>query len=593
MREAKIHEDYVNHVYKMTNNEILGSIPSRLVLIGWVTCTSFLLSSVFPKISFSQEADWWKSTTVYQIYPRSFYDTEGDGLGDLEGIIQKLDHIEDLGFETIWISPFFSSPQRDFGYDISDYQSIAPDYGSMETCKRLIDEIHKRDMKVVFDLVMNHTSDQHAWFKESASSKDNPKANWYVWKDGTGKNGNKPPNNWKATIGGSGWHWHQGRQQFYWASFLPFQPDLNYSNPAVKAAMLDVARHWLSQGVDGFRLDIFNSIYEDTSFVNNPASLKIVPSEESPDGFFQKMKYNVNQEESFRFATELRALVDSFQNPTRFMVGEVFGDVETTKKFCQYNGQNGLHTIFLFQTLSTPFKAKKWRKMVAHFEEHFQTPLIPTYVFSNHDRRRSITPLDNDVRKAKLLAFFQYTVRGIPFTYYGEEIGIEKPKLPLKTGKDPLAQRYKSIPQFMVDWTGQSLNRDECRTPMHWDTTAHAGFTSGTPWLPVGEKFKKNAVSIQQEDENSIMKFYQRIIGFRNANEVLQKGSLTIDEETSNGNFFAFYRELNGERYWVVMNMSNKSRLLERENLNPIFSTHMVGESSNFQPWEGTVFEVD
>ncbi|MBI1286633.1 MAG: DUF3459 domain-containing protein [Flavobacteriales bacterium] len=534
----------------------------------------------------------WKSTTVYQIYPRSFYDTDGDGLGDLKGIMQKLDHVKDLGFETIWISPFFKSPQRDFGYDISDYRSIAPEYGDMETCLKLIDEIHARDMKVVFDLVMNHTSEEHDWFKESASSKDNPKADWYVWKDGRGKDGRKPPNNWKATIGGSGWHWHEGRKQFYWASFLEFQPDLNYSNLEVKNAMLDVARFWLSKGVDGFRLDIFNSIYEDTSFTKNPASLKIVPSEESPDGFFQKMKYNVNQEGSFRFATELRALVDSFQNPERFMVGEVFGDVETTKKFCSYEGKNGLHTIFLFQTLSTPFKAKKWRKTIAHFEENFPEPFVPTYVFSNHDRRRSITPLGNDVRKAKLMALLQFTVRGIPFTYYGEELGIEKPTLPLKTGLDPLAQRYKSIPQFMVNWTGQSLNRDECRTPMQWDTTANAGFTSGKPWLPVNENFKDKNVEVESEDANSLMNFYQRLIQFRNENPALKEGTLSIDEGNCTANILAYYRELGSDKFLVLLNFSERPQKVETIDGEVAFSTASKPELNALKPLEGRIIRI-
>ena len=536
---------------------------------------------------------WWKSTTVYQIYPRSFYDTDGDGIGDLNGIIQKLDYVQSLGFETIWISPFFKSPQRDFGYDISDYQTIAPEYGDMPTCMKLIEEIHKRDMKIVFDLVMNHTSDEHEWFKESSSSKSNSKQDWYVWKDGLGKDGRKPPNNWKATIGGSGWHWHEERKQFYWASFLEFQPDLNYSNPEVKEAMLDVACFWLSQGVDGFRLDIFNSIYEDTTFQNNPASLKIVPSEESPDGFFQKMKYNVNQEGSFEFATELRAVVDSFENPTRFMVGEVFGDVETTKKFCSYNGKDGLPTIFLFQTLSTPFKAKKWRKMVEEFEHNFPVPYTPTYVFSNHDRRRSITPLGNDVRKAKLLALFQFTVRGIPFTYYGEELGIEKPLLPLKTGLDPLAQRYKSIPQFMVNWTGQSLNRDECRTPMLWDTTTNAGFSEGTPWLPVSENYRSKAVSVLENNEESLMSFYQQIVQFRNENEVLQSGDLIIDENLSSGKLFAFYRGLNEDKYLVLMNFSKRDFVLKVELGETLISTCSEINEPKLKPFEGRVIKVD
>jgi oligo-1,6-glucosidase/alpha-glucosidase len=536
---------------------------------------------------------WWKSTTVYQVYPRSFYDSDADGLGDLNGIIQKLDHTKELGFETIWISPFFKSPQRDFGYDISDYGSIAPEYGDMEACLTLIDEVHSRDMKVVFDLVMNHTSDQHEWFKESASGKDNPKADWYVWKDGRGKDGRKPPNNWKATIGGSGWHWHEGRKQFYWASFLEFQPDLNYSNPEVKNAMLDVARFWLSKGVDGFRLDIFNSIFEDTSFQNNPASLKIIPTEESPDGFFQKMKYNVNQEESFRFATELRTMVDSFHDPERFLVGEVFGDVETTKKFCSYEDKNGLHTIFLFQTLSTPFKAKKWRKTIEHFEDNFPKPLVPTFVFSNHDRRRSITPLGNDVRKAKLMALLQFTVRGIPFTYYGEEIGIEKPTLPLKTGLDPLAQRYRSIPQFMVNWTGQSLNRDECRTPMHWDTTAHAGFTSGIPWLPTGHNYKLTNVQTESLDENSLMNLYKRIIHFRRENDALQRGDLKVEKQVSSRKVLAYYRILNEDRLLIVLNFSKRHVKLDSIPGEILLSTHEESPDEELRPFEGRIYRVE
>lgn len=552
-----------------------------------------IISIVFSVLGQSPLHDTdWKNTTVYQIYPRSFYDADGDGIGDLNGIIQKLDYIKDLGFESIWISPFFSSPQEDFGYDISDYRSIASEYGDMETCLRLINEVHERDMKIVFDLVMNHTSDQHSWFKESASSKDNSKADWYVWKDGTGRDGKKPPNNWNATIGGSGWHYHEGRNQFYWASFLGFQPDLNYHNAQVRNEMLSTTKFWLGKGVDGFRLDIFNSIYEDTSFQNNPSSLRIVPSEENPDGFFQKMKYNVNQEGSFRFATELRAVVDSFSNPTRFLVGEVFGDVETTKKFCSFNGKNGLHTIFLFQTLSTPFKAKKWRKMVEEFERNFPEPYLPTYVFSNHDRRRSITPLGNDVRKAKLLALFQYTIRGIPFTYYGEELGIEKPTLPLKTGKDPLAQRYKSIPQFMVNWSGQSLNRDECRTPMLWDTTPSAGFSSGVPWLPIPDSFPEKCVETQKSDSGSLLNFYKEVIRFRNAELTLQRGAVRIDEELSSCKVFAFYREFEREKFLIVMNFSGRSTRLDKDYGNVELSTYSETDGFNLKPFEGRIYRL-
>lgn len=557
-----------------------------MILVLWS-----LICSVNSAVA--QDVDWWKSTTVYQIYPRSFYDSDGNGTGDVQGIIDKLDYINDLGFETIWVSPFFQSPQADFGYDISDYNSIAPEYGTMETCLNLIDEVHARDMKIVFDLVMNHTSDQHDWFKESASSKDNPKADWYVWKDGTGKDGMKPPNNWKATIGGSGWHYHEARKQFYWASFLSFQPDLNYNNDATKEAMLDVARFWLSKGVDGFRLDIFNSIAEDTTFRDNPWSLRIIPSEESPDGFFQKMKYNVNQEASFEFATELRAVVDSFGKPKRFLVGEVFGDVQTLKKFTKYRDKDGLHTIFLFKTLSTPFKARKWRHLIEEFEENFPSPYVPTYVLSNHDRKRSISRLNNDNRKAKLMALLQYTVRGIPFTYNGEELGMEKPKIRMKDGKDPLAKRYSGIPQFLVDWSGESLNRDECRTPMLWDTTTNAGFTTGEPWLPISESYKEKNVVYQSSDSESLLNFYKAVIKLRNESSALRNGSLKIDESLSANNVLAYYREFDGNRQLILLNFSRYVRNVPAVNGVIQVSTVPNYLENQLSPFEGRVISLE
>jgi oligo-1,6-glucosidase/alpha-glucosidase len=229
---------------------------------------------------------WYHKTTIYQIYPRSFYDSNGDGIGDLQGILQKLDYIQELGFETIWVSPFFASPQADFGYDISDYTSIAPEYGTLEDADQLIGEVHRRRMRIILDMVMNHTSMEHAWFKESRSSQNNPKADWYIWRD--------QPNNWQSMTGGSGWHYVGERNQYYWASFLPFQPDLNYRNPAVKEAMFNIIRFWLARGVDGFRLDLFNVIYKDAEFRNNPFSFRLIPAGDEPSSFFQVAKYTLN-----------------------------------------------------------------------------------------------------------------------------------------------------------------------------------------------------------------------------------------------------------------------------------------------------------
>ncbi len=540
----------------------------------------------------AQEA-WYKKASIYQIYPRSFYDTNGDGIGDINGIIEKLDYIQSMGFQAIWISPFFSSPQKDFGYDVSDYYNIAPEYGNIQDCEQLIEEAHKRNLKVIFDLVMNHTSDEHEWFKTSALSKENDKADWYVWKDGKGRKGKRKPNNWKAMIGGSGWHWHEGRKQFYWSSFLPFQPDLNYHNPEVKHAMLNVAKYWLQKGVDGFRLDIFNAIYEDESMKNNPFSFKIVPSESNPNGFFQKAKYNINHEKSFRFATELRQVIDSFQNPQRYLIGEVFGDNETLKKFCNYNGKAGLNTVFLFKTLTEKFKAKPYRKMVAEFEKDFSEPFTPVYVYSNHDRKRSISRLNGSIEKAKLLAMFQFSVRGIPYTYYGEEIGMTQSYIPLKKGLDPLAQRFKWVPQFLVNMSGESINRDECRTPMQWTADMNAGFTTGTPWLPVNKNYAETNVKAAFSNENSLLNFYRKVLKVRNHTDALQTGLLKIDADKCTKRILAFYRITDKEKYLVLLNMSKKPFRIKSVAGKVLLSTHSNNSAETImRPYEGRIIKI-
>jgi alpha-glucosidase len=371
----------------------------------------------------SSEQPWWQKTTIYQIYPRSFMDSNHDGVGDLRGIISKLDYVRDLGFETIWLSPFFSSPQGDWGYDVSDYYDVAPEYGDLADVRDLIDEVHHRGMRILFDLVMNHTSIEHAWFRESRTSRTNPKRDWYVWKDGRGK---RSPNNWKAIPGGSAWHYDRTTDQWYYASFLPFQPDLNYRNPAVKEAMFDVARHWLDKGVDGFRLDIFHAIYEDAKFRDNPFSLRYVPTDHSA-GFFQRWKYNLHQPETFELAKELRAVADTY-SPDRLLLAELFGDDDTLKRYLG-DQLDGLNLTFLWKLLDLKVDARFFRKVIHHYEAHYPAPYIPVYVFGNHDQKRVISKVGNDPRVAKLLALFQFTVRGVPVTpislraFWGLQIG--------------------------------------------------------------------------------------------------------------------------------------------------------------------------
>lgn len=556
----------------------------------------FVFFLFFTKPLFSQvqsvPSEWWKETTIYQIYPRSWFDTNGDGIGDLQGIIEKLDYIKELGYESIWISPYLLSPQRDFGYDVSDYQSIAPEYGTMELFEKLVQEIHQRKMKLIFDLVMNHTSDQHAWFKESASSRNNPKADWYIWKEGKGKQGLKRPNNWRAMTGKKAWIYSPERKQFYYAAFLPFQPDLNYNNPQVKQAMFDIVRFWLNKGVDGFRLDIISAIYEDSTLKNNPISMKIMPSDKSLSIYFQHLQNNFLQENSFKFATELRNVIDEFPQPERFLLGESHGDEYVIRNFCDYKNKKGLKAVFLFKAISMPFKAKAYRKMLQRFNDAFPAPLIPTFVFGNHDRTRLMTRLGGRVEKAKLLAFFQFTARGIPFTYFGEEIGIPNVKIPLKEGKDAIAIQNKNLPQDLVNLSIETMNRDECRTPMLWTGKSHGGFCAESvkPWLPVAANYKDICVEKQLEDPNSQLNFFKKIIHLRNTIPALQKGSLEIAEDLCTPKILAYYRILDDKKYLILLNISQHKLKSPLTNAEMILSTHLPTDKTILQPYEGRVF---
>jgi alpha-glucosidase len=499
----------------------------------------------------TNDTPWWKRTTVYQIYPRSFADSNGDGIGDLRGILGKLDYLHALGVETLWISPFYESPQADFGYDISDHFAIAPEYGSLEDAKRLIDEVHARGMKIVFDMVLNHTSDQHAWFLDSKRSRTSPKRDWYLWRDGRSPGGGAPPNNWRSMLGGSGWHHDDAADQWYWASCLPFQPDLNYRNPEVKQAMLGVVRHWLSQGVDGLRLDIFNAIYKDASFADNPFSFRPVPSEDNPDGFFQQNQHTIDHPDTIAFARELRGVVDELGGPPRFLVGEVFGDAKTLRRYCGEEA-DGLHLVFLFKTMRTRFAGRSMRALIEEFERAFPDPYLPTYVFGNHDRPRHMHRLDDHPGKAKLLATLQLTARGVPFIYYGEEIGMAQHEIPLHRGLDPVAARYRFVPQWLARALrrfGILLNRDECRLPMQWDHGPNAGFASpeATPWLPVHPDHPTVNVAAQHDDPASLLHCYRSLLALRRERPALHGGRLQLLDAPRLPADVVAYRRSHGE----------------------------------------------
>jgi glycosidase len=469
---------------------------------------------------------WWQTTSIYQVYPRSFADSNADGIGDLPGIIGRLDHLKDLGVGTVWVSPFFASPQRDFGYDVTDYEDVAEEYGTLEDAQRLIDEVHARGMKVMFDLVLNHTSDQHPWFIRSRSSRRNPKADWYIWANGRGKHGRRPPNNWKSAMEfTSAWQYCPQRRQWYLATFLPFQPDLNWRNPYVKEAMFNSVRFWLDKGVDGFRLDIFGLIMKDPALTNNPLRPRVY------NGFprLSERRHTENTPDNIALAKELRAVCDEY--PDRVLLGEVFGPPDVLKSYL--GDGDGLDLVFLFDFLTFRYDADWFRTTIEGFERNFPAPLQPTYVLENHDRSRLLDRVGGDEAKARVLALVLLTLRGVPTIYQGQEIGMSNTRLPFKDALDPVAATvYRRLPQFVVDRMSERLNRDEVRTPMQWDGSANAGFCPPDvqPWLPVNADHRRVNVAAQAGQQGSTLELYRRLLTLRAESAALQTGSLAMLE---------------------------------------------------------------
>lgn len=481
----------------------------------------------------NSEPRWWEGTSIYQVYPRSFADANGDGLGDLRGIIDRLDYIAELGVETVWVSPFFAGPQRDFGYDITDYLSVAPEYGDLADAQRLIDETHRRGMKIMFDLVLNHTSDQHPWFLWSKASRSNPRSDWYVWADGRGRHGRRPPNNWRSDLEvKSAWQWCPERRQWYLATFLPFQPDLNWRNPEVKAAMFDMVRHWLGCGVDGFRLDIFGQIMKDPQLRNNP----IEPNTDTSFPRLWRRKYNENTPDNVQLAKDLRAVCREYSDPERILLGEVFGPTSVLRDYI--GNDDGLNLVFLFEFLQYKYDADWFRTTIKRFEESFPPPLQPTYVLENHDRTRSIDRVGGDVAKAKVMAVLQLTLRGVPTVYYGQELGMADTPIPMRDALDPVAKTFfRWVPDFVAQRLVEKINRDEMRTPMQWTAGTNAGFCPAgiRPWLPVNPDHATVNVATEAADPNSMLMLYRKLFALRRDHGALRTGSLRLIDDLPAG----------------------------------------------------------
>jgi oligo-1,6-glucosidase/alpha-glucosidase len=421
-------------------------------------------------------------------------------------------------------------------------------------------------MKLVFDMVMNHTSDEHPWFKESASSRTNPKADYYLWRD--------KPNGWKSTLKKKGWHYVKARDQYYWASFLDFQPDLNYRNPEVKKKMFDAVRFWLARGVDGFRLDMFNSIYKDSVYRNNDASRNAVAATYDTKGFKSTIKGYVNQPESFGFSKELRSVCDSFGD--RMLLGEVYGNHQMVRRFLGEKKNDGIGLVFNFEMLRFKYSANYFHKIIADIERDFPDPFMPVYVFSNHDRRRSLRRLKGNVEKAKLLHLLQLTVRGVPCMYYGEEIGMTDSKLPYKTSLDPIPHLYPGLSRGLVELADETLNRDDVRTPMQWDTSANAGFSAAAKtWLPVNGNYSNVNVKSEEKNDSSMLSFIRQLLTLRNRMPVFSRGNITLINEGLPSGVLGYKRALNNTEVMVLINFSGSAKEMQiPQGYHALLSVH-------------------
>jgi alpha-glucosidase len=497
-------------------------------------------------------ADWWRGGVIYQVYPRSYQDTSGDGIGDLKGITRRLDHIASLGVDAIWLSPFFASPMADMGYDVSDYCDVDPMFGTLADFDALVERAHELGLKIIIDQVLSHSSDQHPWFKESRSSRDNPKADWYVWADP--KRDGTAPNNWLSIFGGPAWEWDGVRKQYYMHNFLASQPDLNFHNPAVQETLLKTVKFWLDRDVDGFRLDTVNFFVHDKHLRNNP------PLEHDPDAVgldapdvnpygMQNHLHDKTQPENIDFLKRFRALLDTYEGRTS--VGEVGDGARSLKTVANYtSGGDKLHMCYTFDLLSPDFTADHIRRCVIEFQKQVSDGWV-CWAFSNHDVMRHVSRFAHRPSEyetvAKLAISILACLRGSICLYQGEEIGLPEAELEFEELTDPYGIRF--WPAFK--------GRDGCRTPMVWDPQQpHGGFSMAKPWLPVKAEHLALAVDGQDGVEGSVLEHYRAVLAFRKSHAVLFDGDMMF--LGGNADLLAFTREKDGERLVFVFNLTRQ-----------------------------------
>jgi alpha-glucosidase len=482
---------------------------------------------------------WWQHAVFYEVYPRSYMDSNGDGYGDLNGIGSKMDYLKWLGVDAIWITPCFPSPQVDFGYDVSNYEDIDPVYGTLKDFDRMEGTGKKNNVSIVLDFVVNHTSDKHKWFIESESSKTNPYRDWYIWRNGKGPN--QPPNNWTSTFGGSAWQFEGKTNQYYYHYFYPQQPDLNWRNPKVKDAMFDVTRFWYKRGVVGFRLDAVDTLYEDPNLTDNA----VLPEKNAYGDQKQEEKYNKKLPEVFQALAGLRTVANEYN---AVLIGETWtNDIAELKSYYGEHHEGIQMPMDLMFINLTPLSADVFRKHIAGVVGSGEWPV---WVMSNHDKIRAYTRFSDgkhDDAIAKVLAGMYLTLPGTPIMYYGEEIGMKN--------NDPTRKEDVKDPIGRLGWP-EEKGRDGERTPMQWNNAPNAGFTTGIPWLPVPTTYQTHNVTTEQKDPNSILNFYQQLLSLRHTNKALLDGDwVALNENDSN--VLAYLRRYKGQAVIVVLNMSS------------------------------------
>ncbi|NDV99303.1 alpha-amylase family glycosyl hydrolase [Salipiger sp. PrR002] len=492
----------------------------------------------------TEDRDWWRGAVIYQVYPRSFQDSNGDGVGDLLGISRRLPHIASMGVDAVWISPFFRSPMKDFGYDVSDYCDVDPMFGSLADFDTLIETAHQLGLKVLIDLVMSHSSDQHPWFEESRSSRDNPRANWYVWADA--KPDGTPPNNWLSIFGGSAWQWDTVRCQYYLHNFLTSQPDLNFHEPEVQQTLLETAQFWLDRGVNGFRLDTVNFYTHDKELRDNPA---LAPERRNPitapavnPYTWQEHLYDKTQPENLEFLAKLRKLMDRYNAAA---VGEIGEDLRGLEVLGEYtSGNEHLQMSYAFELLSDKPPSAAYVKDVMDKVHEVASDGWACWAFSNHDVVRHVTRWGIGDGGARAYTTLMMCLRGSACIYQGEELALPEAVLAFEDLQDPYGIRF--WPAFK--------GRDGCRTPMVWEPNAHhGGFTTGQPWLPVSHEHLRMTVEDQEKDPAAILHHYRRAIAFRHAHSALRKGEIT--DIKAQGSVLSFHRINDEEELFCAFNI--------------------------------------